>query len=92
MARVNDPIAAMSERDEYFEELQIVREEQALSRDHEVRMAKLKQGRALRYKTWERAVITLFKIVPYCIALTGVIILTLVKRDIPESLEKFLAS
>lgn len=92
MARVIDPQAAMSERDEYFEELRIVKEDLALQREHEVRMAKLKQGRALRYKTWERAVLTLFKVVPYCIALTGVVILTLVKRDIPESLEKFLAS
>jgi len=78
------------ERDQYLEDLAIEREDDRLAREHEIQVLKLTEGLNTKYKTVQAVLVSLVKLIPYCVALTGVIILTLVKRDIPASLERFL--
>lgn len=92
MALINNPEQSAIERNEYMEDLAIEREDERLTREHEIRVLKLKQGRAGRYRIVEKVGITLVKMVPYCFAIMALTVLSLAKRDIPESLETFLAS
>lgn len=92
MALQNNPEQSAIERNEFMEDLVIEREDDRLRREHEIRVLKFKQGRAGRYKLVEKIGITLVKLVPYCFAIVAITILSLSKRDIPESLQSFLAS
>lgn len=89
MQQVSETVT-QQERDQYLEDLAIEREDDRLAREHELQVLKLTEGLNTKYKTIERVLVSLVKLIPFCIALTGVVILTLVKREVPASVTEFL--
>lgn len=92
MAIQYDASREEQDRKEYLEDLAIEREDDRLNKEHEIRVLKLTQGTAARYKTVEKLGMTLVKLIPYCFAIVGLTTLSLAKRKIPSSIENFLTS
>lgn len=92
MAIITDPEREQREREEYLEDLAFEENRDREEREHEIRTLKIKLAAETRYKTIEKVARTLFKLIPYCFVIVALTVLTLAKRDIPSSLEKFLAS
>ena len=90
MAMQFDPNREEAERKEYLEDRAYEAEQDREEREHELRMARLEQGTAARYRTVEKLGLTLLKVVPYCFAIMGLTVLSLAKRKIPSSLSDFI--
>lgn len=91
MAEVQqDPFILMVEQEEERRTAIAAESAAAAEREHEYRLAKLEYATQPRYKSVERAIVGLAKVLALPIAVICVGILAAKDKEVPESLAKFL--
>lgn len=90
MARVVDPETREIERREEWEWAEFQAEEEAKRRDHAYRLAKLKNN-VPRHKEAMRVLLGIVKIPAMVILSIGIIALLLFNKEIPKSIDDFMA-
>ena len=89
MVMIQDEAFDLKAREEYLEDVEI--EEKRAEKKHQRDMALIRaeQGTVNKYRTIESVFVKLMLILPYCVAIVGVVVLGLVGKS-NQTLEDFL--
>lgn len=80
------------ERNMYFDEMTMQQTQEKLKWEHEAKMARQKYMLTQRYRTIEKIVVSIAKLIPYTVCIVAIWTLALVQRPAPKILEDFLSS